>query len=173
MAPVSLEKTCENAELHTIHIIQSGCQLLISFEFSLAPAIDHSLHLLTSAMSPQQRYNQNNDGSVADISSEAGSFDLSSSHAESAHDPNSKSSGGESSTGGATSSGNSTGNSSFELFGFTRFHFQAVSCSRWVFLGTLLVAAVGLATAVYFILHNEQVEAFEAEVRILIYALYK
>lgn len=42
--------------------------------------------------------------------------------------------------------------------------FQAISCSRWIFLGTLLVSAVGLATAVYFVLENEQVEDFQVEV---------
>jgi hypothetical protein len=41
--------------------------------------------------------------------------------------------------------------------------FQASSCSRWVFLVTLLLAATGLATAVYVVSSRESAESFENE----------
>lgn len=65
---------------------------------------------------------------------------------------------------GGLSSANSTGNSSLELFGFTRFYLGAISTARWVFLGGLLVAALGLATSVFLVLEKEENDAFEAKV---------
>ena len=52
-----------------------------------------------------------------------------------------------------------------ELFGITWFDFAAISCSRWVFLFTLMGAAAGLATAVYLRLDNETFQDFSTEVR--------
>lgn len=65
----------------------------------------------------------------------------------------------------ATSSGKSTGQNSMELFGFTKSSIAAVSCTRWVFLGALLLAAAGLATGVYVTLDKEQYRDFTVEVR--------
>jgi hypothetical protein len=65
----------------------------------------------------------------------------------------------------ATSSGNSTGQNSVEIFGFTKSSIAAVSCTRWVFLGALLLAAAGLATGVYITLDKDQYNDFTVEVR--------
>ena len=64
----------------------------------------------------------------------------------------------------ATSSGNSSEHNSFELFGFTKDSATAVCCTRWIFLGALLVAAAGLATGVFITLDNEQYRDFTVEV---------
>jgi hypothetical protein len=42
------------------------------------------------------------------------------------------------------------------LFGFTKYSIAAISCSRWIFLGTLLLAAAGLTTAVFLNLDRAQ-----------------
>lgn len=67
---------------------------------------------------------------------------------------------------------NSSGQNSMEIFGFSRNSLAAVSCSRWIFLGALLVAASGLATAVFLTLDNEQHRDFTVEVSSSIIILY-
>jgi hypothetical protein len=52
-----------------------------------------------------------------------------------------------------------------DMFGFSKRSFQAATCSRWVFLITMLLAAAGLATATYMTLKKDQVASFEREVR--------
>lgn len=52
-----------------------------------------------------------------------------------------------------------------DIFGFSKLAFLAASCSRYLFLLTLLLATAGLASAVYLILDQAQVDAFEREVR--------
>ena len=54
-----------------------------------------------------------------------------------------------------------------DMFGFSKRSFQAATCSRWVFLMTMLLAAAGLATATYMTLKKDQVASFEREVRII------
>lgn len=64
-----------------------------------------------------------------------------------------------------SSSGGSTGNSSYELFGLSRANVGAIGWSRILFLGTLLVAAIGLSLSVFFVLKAEEEDDFRAQVR--------
>jgi hypothetical protein len=59
------------------------------------------------------------------------------------------------------------GKDGYEIFGFTKAAFQAATCSRWMFLATLLLAAAGLASAAYLVLNKVQVESFQREVSAL------
>ena len=63
-----------------------------------------------------------------------------------------------------SSSGGSTGNSSYELFGLTRGSVGAIGLSRLLFLGTLLVFAIGLSLSVFFVLKAEEQDDFESQV---------
>jgi hypothetical protein len=63
-----------------------------------------------------------------------------------------------------TSSGNSSGRHSFDLFGFTKYSIAAISCTRWIFLSTLLLAAAGLTTGIFLTLDKAQQEDFTVQV---------
>ena len=52
-----------------------------------------------------------------------------------------------------------------DLYGFSKRGSQAASCSRWLFLITMLLAAAGLATTAYLTLEKDQDESFDREVR--------
>jgi hypothetical protein len=64
----------------------------------------------------------------------------------------------------ATSSGHSSSRNSFELFGFTKYSIVAISYSRWIFLGTLLLAAAGLTTGIFLTLDRGQYGDFTVQV---------